>query len=231
MNDKRFILTTTIRCILFIIITASCLLMSGCGGRELDTLAIVTSIEVSNADEAGDSAGGCRMQAEIISMENSESESLPSNSISVTEGKDMEECIEKLEESESRKLYLGHLRIMIFDGNYLKVKGRDEMEKLADFAVNNTEIRFNTLLLTTDHTADGEVLNAETTATGNRGMDLSDELRLGGGKNIKSVEIIDIINQMYFGSSSISLPTITIKDMNGKKIAVIDQENRYEAEL
>lgn len=215
--------------ILCLCIITSCLFLTGCEGRELDTLAIVTSLEISQVD-GGQGADNCRMQAEIIKMENSESEGLPSNCISVAEGKNMFDCLKKLEENESRQFYLGHLRTIIFDDDYLKNQNGEEMQELADFAVENDEIRFNTLVLAAD-SSNGTVLEAETNATGNRGMDLSDELRLGGSKNVKSVEIVDIINQIYFGEQNISLPLITIKQMNDKMIAVIDQERRCETAI
>lgn len=219
----------TLKIMLSLCLIASCMFLTGCEGRELDTLAIVTSIEISAA-EGGQDANKCKMQAEIIKTENSESEGMPSNCISVAEGKNMLDCLKKLEENESRQFYLGHLRVLIFDDDYLKTQNGDEMKELADFAVENDEIRFNTLILAAD-SSNGTVLEAETNATGNRGMDLSDELRLGGSKNIESVEIVDIINQMYFGERNISLPVITIKQMNDKMIAVIDQDRRCETAI
>ena len=201
------------------------LLLTGCSGRELDSIAIVTCIEVT----AGPDSRGSeeyRIQAEIVRLSDTESEPGQNTEVISASGNSFRQCIEDLNEAEVLHIYLGHLRLIIFDKSFLDCASHSELEDIADFALENHEIRFNTVIAASAEDF-GKAVSGESASTGNRGIDLSERIR---GLHARS-ELCDIINHLENESGPVSMPVITVSEMNGKSIAVVKSEERYELDI
>ena len=192
------------------------MLFTGCSGRELDSAAIVTCLEVT-ADESG-----YRIQAEIVRLYDTESEPGQNTEIISASGSDLKQCIDALNEAEVLHIYLGHLRLIIFDKAFLDGASRSELEDIAEFALKDHEIRFNTCIAVS--TADpGRAVSGESASTGNRGIDLSERIKSLHARS----ELCDLINNIYSEGAPVSMPVITVSQMNGKNITVVKSDERY----
>lgn len=201
------------------------MLLTGCSGRELDSIAIVTCIEVTAAP-SGPGSEEYRIQAEIVRLSDTESEPGQNTEVISASGNSFKECIEDLNEAEVLHIYLGHLRLIIFDRSFLDRASRSELEDIADFAVENHEIRFNTVIAASAEDF-GKAVSGESASTGNRGIDLSERIR---GLCTRS-ELCDLINCLEGESGPVSMPVITVSEMNGKNIAIVKSEERYELDI
>ena len=197
------------------------LLLTGCSGRELDSIAIVTCIEVTAVPDSRGSQE-YRIQAEIVRLSDTESEPGQNTEVISASANSFRQCIEDLNEAEVLHIYLGHLRLIIF----LDRASRSELEDIADFAIENHEIRFNTVIAASAEDF-GKAINGESASTGNRGMDLSERIR---GLHARS-ELCDLINNLENESDPVSMPVITVSEMNGKSITVVKSEERYELDI
>lgn len=197
-------------------ILAFALLLTGCSGRELDSAAIVTCLEVT-ADESG-----YRIQAEIVRLYDTESEPGQNTEVIAASGSDLKQCIDALNEAEVLHIYLGHLRLIIFDEAFLDSAAPSDLEDIAEFALEDHEIRFNTCIAVSSEDF-GRAVSGESASTGNRGIDLSERIK---SLNARS-ELCDLINHIYGEGPPISMPVITVSEMNGKNIAVVRSDERY----
>jgi hypothetical protein len=205
-----------------VIFLALCIILCGCSGEELDQLSIVTCIEIS-CDESDDNT--LYMDAEIINSSNTED--LTEGSYIITaSGKNISDCIANLADIESSRLYLGHLRLIIFDKSFLDSNYKNKYNELAEYALKSTELRFNTLLAA-DIYSDGNAIKAETTSSHNRGIDLNSEIRKSG----VSTEIADLINSLYRNDASIDLTNISVTQMADRNVASADHSKIYESKI
>lgn len=201
------------------------LLLTGCSGRELDSIAIVTCIEITAVPDSRGSQE-YRIQAEIVRLSDTESEPGQNTEVISASANSFRQCIEDLNEAEVLHIYLGHLRLIIFDKSFLDRASRSELEDIADFALENHEIRFNTVIAASAEDF-GKAVSGESASTGNRGMDLSERIR---GLHVRS-ELCDLINNLENESDPVSMPVITVSEMNGKSITVVKSEERYELDI
>lgn len=199
------------RITLFIVMTASLLLaFSGCTNRELDELTIITCIEIGLKNNAYE------MQAEAVRLNDPEAEPGQKTQIITASGSTFTECINALNEVEAPNIYLGHLRLIILNKSFIDNSNHEMIDEIVEFSVKNPEIRFNTELAASNE-AFGEAINAQSASTGNRGIDLSENIRK---LNTKS-ELCDLINHIDGYSAPPELPVISILEMNGNNTAVI----------
>lgn len=191
-------------------------IFTGCAGRELDSIAIVTCLEITADEDAW------HVQAEIVRLYDTESEPGQNTEIITASGTSFRQCIDNLNEAEVLHVYLGHLRLIIFDRSFLDSASRSDIENIINFTLENYEIRFNTAIAVS--TVDfGKAISAESASTGNRGIDLSNRIR---SLNTRS-ELCDLINYAYDEASPVTMPVITVSEMNDKSIAVINSDDRY----
>ena len=210
-----------IRVILILMISISVIVFfSGCTTRELDQIAIVTSMQISKAEDQ------TMIYAEIIQMGSPDDMAGKSSSIISASGKTLKECLITLNETESRELYLGHLRIILLSTSYLETATPDELSKLADFALKSPQIRFNILLAATDDTTE-TALKAETTSSKNRGIDLSNEIR----KNAVIYDIRDLINCISYYRNTIKLPVANTEKTDEKEYLTVSPGTSYELNI
>lgn len=196
---------------LFIVMSAALFLtFSGCANRELDELTIITCIEIGLENNAYE------MQAEAVRLNDPEAEPGQKTQIITASGSTFVECINALNEVEAPNIYLGHLRLIILNKSFIDNSNYEMIDEIVEFSVKNSEIRFNTELAASNE-AFGEVINAQSVSTGNRGIDLSENIR----KLCTKSELCDLINHIDGYSKSPELPVISILDMNGNNTAVI----------
>lgn len=198
------------------VITVLSLSLTGCAGRELDSIAIVTCLEVTADDSA------YHVQAEIVRLYDTESEPGQDTEIIAASGSSFRQCIDNLNEAEVLHIYLGHLRLIIFDKTFLDSISHSEIEDIIRFAVENHELRFNTAVAASAEEF-GMAISGESASTGNRGIDLSERIR---SLDVRS-ELCDIINHADGEAEPVRMPVITVSEMNGKSIAVVKTDERY----
>jgi hypothetical protein len=201
---------------LLLLLALTLLCLSGCAKRELDSIAIISCLEVTKANNV------YSIQAEIVRLTDSETEPGQDTEIITANGKTFEECINNLNETEVLHIYLGHLKLIIFDKAFLDSAEINDFEEIAAFSVKNPEIRFNTVLAVSDQDF-GKAINARSASTGNRGMDLSRRIR---ELNTHS-ELCDFINCLDGYIAQLSLPVITVSDMNGIDTSIVKNTKRY----
>ncbi len=198
------------------IITVLLLSLTGCTGRELDSIAIVTCLEVTADDEA------YHVQAEIVRLYDTEREPGQNTEIITASGSDLKQCIDDLNEAEVLHIYLGHLRLIIFDEAFLESASPTDLENITQFVLDSHEIRFNTAIAVSSEDF-GSAISGESASTGNRGIDLGDRIH---DLHVRS-ELCDLINHVYGEAAPVSMPVITVSEMNGKSIAVVKADERY----
>ena len=189
---------------------------TGCSSKELDRLAIVTSIQIEKKSDK------MTVYAEILDMGTAESPSENSAMIISVSGNDISDCLEKLDATESRDIYLGHMRIMILGTSYLDDISQKELTDIASYALENNEIRFNVLIAAADD-SDDIVIQNKTTGSQNRGIDLSQEIR----KNTYIFDIRDMINCITYYENIAALPVIETVISNDVKYASISPDRYY----
>lgn len=198
----------------FILCTA--FIFTACAERELDSIAIVTCLEITADEDAW------HVQAEIVRLYDTESEPGQNTEIITASGTSLTQCIDNLNEAEVLHIYLGHLRLIIFDKSFLDSASRSDIENIINFTLENYEIRFNTAIAVSAVNF-GRAISAESASTGNRGIDLSNRIR---SLNTRS-ELCDLINYAHDEESPVIMPVITVSEMNDKSIAIVNSDERY----
>lgn len=190
---------------------------TGCSSSELDDLAIVTSMQIRQQSDT------LTIYAEILQMGPKDATASETSQIISISGNDLADCLRKLDATESRDIYLGHMRLMILGTSYLESAAPETISEIADYALISDQIRFNVLLAASDDSKDIAIKNS-TTASGNRGIDLTEEIR----KNTVIFDISDLINCISYYRDNVRLPVIETITADDRKYASISPEKYYD---
>lgn len=180
----------------------------------LDNISIVTCIEIASDDK-----GICRLRAELAdTKEDSGSQQGMRTKLLSSEGASLHDAWNNLTRIDS-SIYTGHVRLILLDTETAEKTGFDE---LSEFILRSGDIRFNTPVALYDSKA-GDILDAETLVSGNRGLDLSRSIRSASsaGTNVNT-EAFQIINSVGENSLPLLFPVISMVDTGGTISAYVD---------
>lgn len=189
----------------------------------LDNLSIVTCIEIQKTQD-----GIYHMRAEIADTGgNTDTKPTEANLISA-DGMSIREAYLKLSEIDSSSIYIGHVRLILFD---LDTAEEDGFEDLADFILESNDLRFNVQIALYDSKS-GDILESETFITGNKGLDISRGIRNAvateANVNTEAFQVINSVGE----KGPILFPVIGMMKMNDRMIAyVMDTAVFYDGSL
>ena len=178
----------------------------------LDNISIVTCIEIQKTQD-----GIYHMKAEIADTGGS-SDTKPSEANLISaEGMSIREAYQKLSEIDSSSIYVGHVRLILFD---LNTAEEDGFEDLANFILQSNDMRFNIQIALYDSKS-GDILDSETFITGNKGLDVSRGIRnaaaTGENVNTEAFQVINYADE----KTAILFPVVSTIKMNDRTISYV----------
>lgn len=180
----------------------------------LDNISVVTCLEIRKlSDDLFTVRAEIAETAESTGSGSSVSEILSAN------GTTIQDAFRQLSRIDSSSIYTGHIRLILYDLTAAREEGFGE---LAQFILDADNIRFNVPVALYDAEC-GDILEAETLITGNKGLDLERGIRnaVSGGRNI-SAEAFQVINSTGDDDYLLSLPVISIRETGDRTVAYID---------
>lgn len=177
----------------------------------LDNISIITCIEIQKSDD-----DIYHMRAEIADTSGGDAKPSEANLISA-EGMSIKEAYQNLSNIDSSSIYTGHVRLILFDLDTAEEEG---FENLADFILDNDDMRFNIQIALYDSKS-GDVLETETFITGNKGLDVSRGIRNAAAKgtnvNTEAFQVINSIGE----KAPVYFPVIGTMPMNDRMISYV----------
>lgn len=180
----------------------------------LDNISIVTCLEIRKL--SGDLY---TVRAEIADTVGSAESGTSQSNILSANGPSIGEAFLQLSRLDSSSIYTGHVRLILYD---LAAAREDGFEELSEFILDTKDIRFNVPVALYDADS-GDILEAETLITGNKGLDLERGIRNAvSEKTNVSSEAFQVINSVGDEDYRLSLPVISIHETGDKTVAYID---------
>lgn len=187
----------------------------------LDNISIITCLEI-----ASDETGTYQLRAELADTKGDDSggsgESSGSSgggsSVISSQGKSLSDAWKELCTLDS-SIYAGHLRLILLDLDTAKKYG---FEELSDFILSSEYLRFNTQIALYDAKA-GNILDAETLISGNKGLDIGRNIRNTAAAKLNvNTEAYQVINSIGRKDRPLYFPVIAAVQTGERKIASVE---------
>lgn len=180
----------------------------------LDNISIVTCLEIRKLSEEL-----CTVRAEIADTAGSAESGASQSNILSANGTSIADAFTQLSRIDSSSIYTGHVRLILYD---LSAAREDGFAELSEFILNTQDIRFNVPVALYDADS-GDILEAETLISGNKGLDLERGIRNAVAEKTNiSAEAFQVINSAGDENYDLSLPVISIRETGDKMIAYVD---------
>lgn len=208
---------------LLLCLLTTCAFLSGCGGREVDTLSIVAGISIDKktsareeSARADDTSGEYILCAEILDS-GAENQEPTSRHIRATGGS-VAEAILNGGLYDHREIYWPHAELMVIGKNLASADG---IADVLETTLRHSPARLSSYLVLSDLETAEEVLNLQTQTTGVQSFDLglyvNTASKLGGAYQATSR---NVINSLYQEGVCVVMPIVS-------KVKIDDTEQAY----